>query len=302
MLRSQKPQGESDTARPVLAVTRHDRVTSLLMALMIVGGAVVAWQVARATVLRGGEAPTTVEVELIEIAGGDPEGLPGETLSVDSPDEQPAEDPSQADQLDEEATLKEELANVLDSLSELDMDLVDPQDYEDQSNRGQRGRAEGDSTLRNRGAGGGPGSGLPREQRWVIYYDPGQTLQEYAKQLDFFGIELGAVVGGRLIYVSHLADEQPRRRTGLPGEDYRIRWLWRGGSRRQADVALLKKAGINAEKGIVMQFLPRDVEEELARLERRHAGRAPQEIQRTAFRVQKAGDRYEFYVIEQEYF
>jgi hypothetical protein len=52
-----------------------------------------------------------------------------------------------------------------------------------------------------------------------------------------------------------------------------------------------------------MQFLPKEVEQRLAELERSAAGgRAVSEIERTAFRIRKTAAGYEFYVVDQSLF
>ena len=37
-----------------------------------------------------------------------------------------------------------------------------------------------------------------REKAWIIIYPPGQTLEDYARQLDFFKVELGAIVNNSM--------------------------------------------------------------------------------------------------------
>ena len=54
----------------------------------------------------------------------------------------------------------------------------------------------------------GPGDGgVPREQRWSIVYNPGQTPDEYAVQLDALKVELAVVSGpNQLTYVSNFSN------------------------------------------------------------------------------------------------
>ena len=49
--------------------------------------------------------------------------------------------------------------------------------------------------------------GLPREQRWFIKFGDEESVDKYAEQLDFFGIELGALFPdrGELIYLSKMS-------------------------------------------------------------------------------------------------
>lgn len=295
-----RPRIQIDDPQPTLGVTRYDRVSSLLMASLTVLGFVVVWMIALWASQVWGDTGKAVTVELVEIPGGTPLGTPGATLDVDNPNQPNVENPAEVQQNDESLP-ERQLANWIDALAELPLDLDDPQEQSDERG-GRQGSSKGNSNLRSRGA-GGTGSGLPREQRWLIYYDPGQTLVEYARMLDFFHIELGAIIDGRLVYVSNVSDTKPRRRSGTQSDDDRIRWLWRGGTRRDADASLLQKAGIDATDAVIMQFLPKDVEEQLAGLERAAAGgRAADTIQRTAFRIRRSGKAYEFYVVEQSFF
>lgn len=296
-----KPPLLTEELRPTLSVTRHDRVSSFLMAVIVLIGLAVLWMGALWASQVWGHTGKAVTVAIVEIPGGDPSGILGASLDVENASEQNVESPSDVQQVEDNLPEKQ-LTNWLDALAELPIDVVDPQERDEQGSGGPQGSSTGDSKLKSRGQ-GGIGSGLPREQRWMIYYDPGQTLGEYARMLDHFHIELGAVVDNRLIYVARLSDEKPRRRTASPAGDDRLRWLWRGGSRREADVRLLQKAGVDANDAIIMQFLPKEVEDQLAGLERRAAGgRAADSIERTAFRIRKTGDAYEFYVVEQSFF
>lgn len=294
------PLPEAEPLQPTLAVTRYDRTSSFLMAVIVLIGLVVVWMGALWVSQVWGASGKAVTVEVIEIPGGDPLGDPGATLRVDGPVRDDVE-PSQTEQQSNDLSM-EQLANWIDAVAELPIDVDEPQAGEQSGAGSPASGLRGNSDLRSRGA-GGAGSGLPREQRWMIYYDPGQTMNEYAEMLDFFNIELGAIIDNRLIYVSRLSDAKPRRRTASPLNDDRLRWTWRGGTRRKADAALLRKAGIDADDAILLQFLPEEVEQQLVELERRAAGGRPSSaIERTAFRVRKVGDRYEFYVVEQSFF
>ena len=61
------------------------------------------------------------------------------------------------------------------------------------------------------GLGFGPGDGgVAREQRWSIIYNSDQTIEEYARQLDALGVELAVVQDqNQLTYVSHFSAPSP---------------------------------------------------------------------------------------------
>ena len=95
---------------------------------------------------------------------------------------------------------------------------------------GRRSSKMGNSPI-GYGFGGGPGDGgVAREQRWVIVFASEQkTAEEYARQLDFFGIELGVPFGTSSIeYASKLATGSPNRHTGLAKADKRLFFICHG--------------------------------------------------------------------------
>ncbi len=132
-------------------------------------------------------------------------------------------------------------------------------------------------------------------------YNPGQTADEYARQLDALGVELAVVSGNnQLTYISHFSSDSPTRRIGTGQGDDRLYFLWQGRGRKASDVALLQKAGIDVGDGVVIQFYPKTVENQLAQLEVRYRGRQPAEIRVTRFSVVPTGDSYGFSVLAQE--
>jgi hypothetical protein len=153
----------------------------------------------------------------------------------------------------------------------------------------------------------GPGkSGFPREQRWFVRFSEGSTLNEYARQLDFFGIELGALLpGGRMVYLSDVTSDRPKVREATSGADeQRLYMTWQGGERRKADLELFRKAGVDIAGGIVFHFYPPATEAMLARLERDYRNRPADQIRRTYFVVRPgaAAGQYAFEVTRQSYF
>ena len=101
------------------------------------------------------------------------------------------------------------------------------------------------------GLGFGPGDGgVAREQRWSIVYNPGQTLEEYARQLDALHVEL-AVISGRdqLTYLSDLSTSEPSKRYGSGQSDGRLYFLWQGRGRKASDVALIQEGGDRRRRG-----------------------------------------------------
>jgi hypothetical protein len=153
----------------------------------------------------------------------------------------------------------------------------------------------------NRRSGTGTGSG-PAEPRREIRFEP-ESLRQYARWLDFFGIELG-VLGqdNKVYYAYNLSRDAPGVRVGDPAQDQRLYMNPANSEFAALDRRLAAKAGI-AEKGaIILQFFPPETQAILIALERKRAGgRKPEQIRHTVFRVTAVAERFEFSVEEQSY-
>ena len=141
---------------------------------------------------------------------------------------------------------------------------------------------------------------------WEILFDDGSiTLDEYARQLDHFGIELGAVSkNGQIQYASQLSRRKPERRIGSKELEKRVSIIWKRGTLVAVDRKLLARAGISTVDKELRHFYPAEVAKMCSSLETSHTDRPPGEIKRTRFKVRpksNAQDGYEFYVDEQEY-
>jgi hypothetical protein len=309
-----KPSGDAGSkpeefAARVLGESIYDRVTSFLMAVvlgatMIVGLMGVIYITNQAYASR-----VTAPLQIIEFSGdgGSSEGTPGSTEKIDVPgaDAGPlaSNNEEEAGDFEEPAVqatpgaMIDAAAEAGSSLAEVDLGPVIPSGGTVAS--GKRASKLGSG---GPGLGFGPGDGgVAREQRWSIVYPPDQTAEEYARQLDALGVEL-AVVSGRdqLTYLSNLSSDEPTKRYGSGQSDGRLYFLWQGRGRKASDLALIRKAGIPLGEGVVLQFYPRGVEEQLAQLEVRYRGRQPGEIRVTRYGVVPKDNGYGFQVIAQE--
>jgi hypothetical protein len=156
---------------------------------------------------------------------------------------------------------------------------------------------------------GPPGTGLDKRpgkpgkpRNWEIVFPKG-TVEQYAKQLDFFKIELGVIKKNTIVYASNLHKARPNTRVEKnPAENEKRFWLrWVQGDLRRADDELLERAGIEPPYSFILKFLPPEVEAELARLERLKADGDVNRVKKTRFGVRQDGDKCELYVIEQLY-
>jgi hypothetical protein len=304
--------GRGHSAPPVIRVTGYDRVWSTLVALLAVLVVAVwflflVWDSFRPHIAKMQQA-----VEIIaDESGGVENGSPTESLKLEGTG------PERADATPGEASddSRPEVVDVLQNVSleaasadaaavtaggsdTLQLDTAPVA-----SPKG--GFATGTGT--KPALGGGPGSkgGWPRDQRWYVYFSDEGSLAQYAKQLDYFGIEIGALMPDRTItYLSDLSAQKPTIRNAASGEgEKRLFFTWQGGKRRQADVQLFTNAGVAiGPDSIIFHFYPPATENMLALKERDYGNRPIRQIRRTFFSVVSSAGGYDFEVTRQVYY
>ena len=283
---------------PVLRDTLYDRVSSWTIALFVGIAGLCVCVVAVWLTNRLPPPPQTVPVELVEAPGGFEDGSPDETLRVDSPEPE-VHDASPAEVQSDVTEIAEALETVVE-LSESATQQVQQQFDTGIQSTGKTGSAKGTG---KKGLGIGPGTGgMPREQRWYVRFGDRAGVDEYAKQLEFFGIELGALLpDGRLVYLSKLNQPTPVTRFVASGKnEQRLYMTWQGGDRRSADVELFKRASVDVRGDTaIFHFYPKPTETMLAQLELNYRNRPVTQIRRTYFAVETAGSGYQFTVIRQ---
>ncbi len=265
-----------------LSVSAHDRAASLLIALLIIVGTTVVmlfimWWTNRVLVDHA-----DVAVEYIEpLAAGD---ALGDARDLDEPGVEEVEDFLEPD-------IEDTIEAVTDVLATHQADLES---------------LDGSSVSTKQGSGGGQlGEGgtadiVPRWQRWQILFST-VSLDDYARQLDFFGIELAAVGGGetQIDYAYHLSKKRPDRREGPASEEQRMYFVWRHGPLQQSDKRLLQRAGINIKNKASVQFFPPPMVNMLAKIENEYAdGLSVESIAKTVFGVKPTDNGYSVYVVE----
>lgn len=285
---------------PVMRVTQYDQVSSSLMAVVLALIIAVIWLSVVWFTNRLPQTESEVALEMVDLAGGAEDGSPDESLLVESP-EDPVEDPSQIDTPEEENQVEEMLDSVVE-LSDKATQQVQQQTQTDLTSSGKMGSAAGTG---KRALGFGPGKkGLPREQRWFIKFSDRGSLNDYAKQLDYFKLELGALLrNGQMIYLSNVSSEKPVVRTASSGADEkRLYMTWQGGERRTSDISLFKKAGHDVTGAILFHFYPKETENRLLQIEKQYRNKNFDEIRRTYFVVRGDRSGYSFEVTRQTYF
>ncbi|MBA3313904.1 MAG: hypothetical protein H0T47_11555 [Planctomycetaceae bacterium] len=283
-----------------MKVTGYDRASAFVLAAVLATGVSVLMLVAIWSAQHNWRTDDAVPLELVVTSGGEEDGSETETLDLKTPFEE-TPDPSLAEVRDDKTEIEPMLESVVD-LADRATDMARQQSDTDAVNAGNPGSKSGTGGA---ALGIGPGDGgLPREQRWFVRFSEGGTTYQYAKELDSFGIELGALLpGGKLAYVSNLSADRPtvRHSESGAGED-RLYFTWQGGGRRTADIELFRKVGIDVGTAPVFHFYPKPTEERLARLESEYANRQTRDIRRTYFAVEPRGAKFEFVVTRQAYF
>jgi arsenate reductase-like glutaredoxin family protein len=145
---------------------------------------------------------------------------------------------------------------------------------------------------------------IPRWERWEIRFES-TDINTYAKQLDYFKIELAAAGGGRktVDYVSQLSSAK-NTHSGTARQEKRLYMSWQDGNQKKLNESLLRQAGVDTENRLVLQFYPVGVEDHLAWIEKENAellGRTLQEYLKTVFAIRPKGSGWEFFVQEQRF-
>jgi len=270
-----------------LRSSAYDRASSFLATMLIVVGSatlllLLVWLTGRMLDLN-----IAVPVEFEEI--GDGGGL-GENEQLDPNVEIPGVETEF-----EEPELNEALTTITDALAANPAMLEDPTLW-DANNRGSGGPA-GD------GRAPGDGTGRPGKPRnWQVRFPEGNTINSYAQQLDSFGIELGVLESGnKVTYVFNLSKETPDHRTGQADAEERYYLTWRNGTLQQTDRELIKRAGVSANRGLIMKFIPRDLEVKLFEMEQEAARDISGTLMGTHFEVYSSNGNYAFRVFDQSF-
>jgi hypothetical protein len=300
---------ETKTGPAIRGESEFDRVTSLLLAVILGAVLIFGWLILIYATNQAYQSRVTAPLEIVEVSGGgggSPDGQVGgiETVQVPggpagdkaSNNEEEAGDFEEVAAEATPAAMLDTVAEAGQAMAEVDIGAVVPSGGRVAS--GKRQSKIGNGSV---GYGFGPGDGgVRREDRWSIVFNQGQTAEEYAAQLDGLKVELAVISNGQMLYVSRFSDAQPTKRVGSGQGDNRLYFIWRGQGRKGSDVALLRKAGVEVGDGVIFQFFPPGAENQLAQLEGRYKGRTPAEIRRTQFRVIPAGESYTFEVASQE--
>ena len=146
---------------------------------------------------------------------------------------------------------------------------------------------------------------VPRWKRWQIRW-ASSNLDEHARRLDYFKIELGAVGGQPMVdYAAKVSRAKPRTRTGKSNDEKRLYMSWHDGKLMKFEKTLLGRAGIPTTDRLILHFYPEEVEDALAWIELEHGTKmghkSIKEFRKTYFAVRPHGAGYEFFVEDQQF-
>jgi len=256
----------------------------MLLALLVLVGAsvltlLIMWLTSR---IFASQAAVPVILEQI----GEGSGALGDSMEMESPsfDETDLQQPE----------LTDTLSVVADAIAAQAALLEDPAIFAEMR---QKGSGSGDGRMAGSG-GGRPG----RPRHWEFRFPEGNTVESYAQQLDFFGIELGVLMpDNKVEYAYRLSKPRPDRRTGPADQEKRYYLTWRRGGLQEADRELLGRAGISPGNRLMLKFIPPELEAQLVALERAKAGDDVERIAATYFGVAPEGSGFRFFVMDQRY-
>ncbi len=266
-----------------MKTTFHERASSMLIALLILGAVIVAVMFGLWLSAQVFARPTAVPVTLV------PRGDGAGDENADESDPNVLEPGLEFEQ--NEPTLLDALESVVDIVSKNSTIFSETAPADDLILL--PGGKQGDGRVRGEGIGQ-----AGRGRRWEFNFDRAVGVNEYATMLDSLGILLP---GGKVIYVSQLSADQPRVREGASEEENRYYMTWLKGDRENADRELLEKAGVDHQGRIILKFLPLPLEAELAEMERSRAGAREPEVKGSFFRVSQEDGKYKFYLYRQAF-
>jgi hypothetical protein len=149
---------------------------------------------------------------------------------------------------------------------------------------------------------------VPRYERWDLKFQS-KGLKPYAEQIDFYKIELACMGGQRTIDFAINVSGAPQKRSDPPeveNKRQRLYFMWRTDTPlKQFDTQLLGQAGVKTQGRLIVKFIPKELEQQLAEIEtvyyRSKGKKSIREVAKTIFESQATSNGYQFVVIDQLY-
>ncbi|OYP35992.1 hypothetical protein [Rhodopirellula sp. MGV] len=285
---------ERQHERAKLKVSRFDSVTSLFLALILFLGAFVlmmfiVW-------LLSGEPKVKAIEPIIENPPGRGENPEGFERDFEPPGAEEVEDLM-------EPTLADTIEAVTDAVSSVAASLTTSNTNATASTQG---TGKGDS--RPPGPEGEGDDIIGRWERWELTFNA-KGKKDYARQLDFYNIQLAAFGGGgpNVIDMASNLSSSPKKSVNQdPKSEERLYFSWKlSNPLMQFDRQLLGEAGIAYSGRNVIRFIPSELENGLAQMEKEYCERKgkkfPHDIAKTVFESSAEGNGFAFSIVSQRY-
>lgn len=276
-----------------LEVNAFDRVSSLLVALLVLIGTTVAVMVVVFLFRRfSPETEQPLLTRVPKMRGEPPKGYE-EDIEPPGLEDAPTDAPPQL-----QDTLKE-LTNAITSKTAMLSNEVFQSDASEAGYGTGKGHKDYDGT-------GGEGGNMPIQE---LRFDPASDL-DYARMIDSLGGELAVLDrrSNKVFYAKNLAQAKPTTREGTPeAENKANRYrLLSGGLLSKIELRLARKAGIMKAGGIILVFYPEETANKFFVAEEqmmfKNGVKALEDVDRTVFRITKEGREYKISVEDQKYF
>ena len=278
-----------------LTVNSYDRTATLLIALLIMVGAVVSGLIVVFFATR--RYPTIEPIPVVPVEATSPNANQGLAEEPDPPGVEDAPDLA-------EPQLQDTLDALTAAVSMNEVLLSD--EMIDAEKEAGKGKGLGDSRMAGPG-GDGVIERVPRWERWKIRFEP-ESLGAFTAWLDQFGIRVGVLGRDNQVHLAYSFNQGLQVESASPN-DYNAwgRTSPSDGPMPQLTMQLARKANIASKGPITLLFCPfEQVESVLYTLEKKYAEDRNvtdvNKLRETVFTVIKENGKYAFQVIDQKYF
>jgi hypothetical protein len=274
-----------------LSVNTYDRTATLLIALLVMVGAVV---LGLGIVFFTNKLTSTIQpIPVVPVEASSPNANQGFAREPEPPGIEEAPELSEPKLLDTLDALTSMMATkeALFSDEAIDADT-------------QLGKGKGLGDSRMAGPGGdGVIERVPRWQRWKFRFEP-KSRADFGSWLDYHKIEIGVLGRDNLVhYAHHFSQGEPLLHEGDPKKETRGYATPTDGPMPRLTSQLAQRAGLTRFGSILLLFYPFEVESQLWTLEQKFSGgRDVNTIRQTTFTVSRNGEQYIFSVVDQKYF
>lgn len=272
------------------SVSSYDAVNAFLISSIIVVGTLVAIMFLIWLTMISGGPENKVAVVIDQSFGMEkPEGFADDIHEPGVEEFPEVETPQLADALE---AMSDAISSVKASLEARDGDAAE------------MGRGKGFGA-REGGPGTGNFKGVPEYKRWKIEYRSA-NIDEYARQLSFFNIDLGVIsnTNNRVYRLKKPGELDQVVESSRENENKELFFVHEKQRLRRWDESLVKKQSINLRDAFTVQFYPPAVRQILRQLEAEKLaedGKQLTDVRRTRYKIAVLDNGFEFRITAVEY-